>query len=70
MAARAKRRSRSTRGRSRRWLLLGAGVLIGTGAAWLLVRGTSQRPWSEIDAGSRAQLERVLEQADREEALR
>jgi hypothetical protein len=45
-------------------------VAIGAGAAWLLVEGASQRPWSDIDAGSRAQLERVLEQADREEALR
>jgi hypothetical protein len=45
-------------------------VAIGAGAAWLLVEGGRQRPWSDIDAGSRAQLERVLEQADREEALR
>jgi len=70
MAARAKRRSRTTRGRSRRWLLLGAGAAIGAGAVWLLVRDAGQRPWSEIDPGSRAELERVLERADREEGLR
>jgi hypothetical protein len=45
-------------------------VAIGAGAVWLLVDGARQRPWSDIDAGSRAELERVLERADREEALR
>ena len=70
MAARAKHRSRTTRGRSRRWLLLGAGVAIGAGAVWLWIRDARHAPMSEIDAASRAQLERVLEQADREEAVR
>ena len=69
MAARAKHRSRTNRGRSRRWLLLGAGVAIGVGV-WLWIRDARHAPMSEIDAASRAQLERVLEQADREEAVR
>jgi hypothetical protein len=45
-------------------------VAIAAGAGWLLVEGAGQRPWSEIDPASRAELERVLEQADRAEARR
>jgi hypothetical protein len=45
-------------------------VAIGVGAVWLLARDGSQRPWSDIDSASRAELERVLERADRQEGVR
>jgi hypothetical protein len=40
------------------------------GAVWLWVRDARHAPMSEIDAASRAQLERVLEQADRDGTVR
>jgi hypothetical protein len=44
-------------------------VALGVGV-WLWIRDARHAPMSEIDAASRAQLERVLERADREEAVR
>jgi hypothetical protein len=66
MASRAKRGSSKARARPRRWLALGLGLLIVAGALYVLVRGRDERPLGEIDAASRAQLERVLEQAEAE----
>jgi hypothetical protein len=40
------------------------------GAVWLWGRDARHAPMSEIDAASRAQLERVLEQADRDGTVR
>ena len=59
-----------------RWLLLVLGLAIAAGALFALVRGDSPRlpaaggspPLDQIDADSRARLEQVLRDAEREEA--
>jgi hypothetical protein len=60
----------------KRWLALAVGLaLIGAGA-WFLLRGParvapeSSAPHAEIDDASRAALDRVLREAEREEAKR
>lgn len=65
MASRAKRGSRKSR-RPRRWLALGVGLLACAGALWALFGASQPPPLGEIDAASRAQLDRVLERAERE----
>ena len=58
----------------RRWLALAIGLAIAATALYLLAAGEPLRPVAagppggEIDADSRARLERVLEEADRAEA--
>ena len=61
-----------------RWLLLVLGLAIAAAALFALVSGEAPRlpeagdspPLGEIDADSRARLEQVLRDADREEAAR
>jgi hypothetical protein len=61
-----------------RWLLLVLGLAIAAAALFALVSGEAPRlpvaggspPLDEIDAESRARLERVLRDAEREEATR
>ena len=65
MASRSKRRPRA-RAQSRRWLMLGFALVMAAGALWMLVAGDRGTPLAEIDAASRAKLERVLEQSERE----
>ena len=60
----------------KRWLALALGLALIGGAAWLLLRGPtrvapkSAAPHAEIDDASRAALERVLREAERDEAKR
>ncbi len=50
-----------------RWLLLVLGLAIGVAGLVALARDSkTDPPLDEIDAASRARLERVLEEADRE----
>jgi len=65
MASRSKRRPRA-RAQPRRWLVLGLALLTAAGALWMLVAGAPDTPLAEIDAASRAKLERVLEKSERE----
>jgi len=50
----------------KRWLALGLGLLIAAFALYLLASSGGDEPSGDIDAASRARLERVLEQAERE----
>ena len=65
MASRSKPRTRA-RAQPRRWLVLGLALLAAAGALWMLVAGEPDTPLGEIDAASRAKLERVLEQSEGE----
>jgi hypothetical protein len=51
-----------------RWLVLFLGLAIAAGAVYLLAAGVEGdgAPQDDIDASSRARMERVLQQADRE----
>ena len=51
-----------------RWLVLFLGLAIAAGAVYLLAAGVEGdvAPQDAIDASSRARMERVLQQADRE----
>ena len=51
-----------------RWLVLFLGLAIAAGAVYLLAAGVEGdgAPQDGIDASSRARMERVLQQADRE----
>jgi len=54
-----------------RWLVLFLGLAIAAGAVYLLAAGvegvkSDRAPQDDIDASSRARMERVLQQADRE----
>ena len=49
----------------KRWLALGLGFLIAAVALYLIASSGRDAPSGEIDADSRARLERVLEEADR-----
>ncbi|MBW2269863.1 MAG: hypothetical protein JRH16_14920 [Deltaproteobacteria bacterium] len=64
MSARTQRRSRRAAKRPRRWLALAFGLVACGVAFWVLLDGGSEPPLGEIDAASRAELERVLERAD------
>ena len=66
MATRAKRGSRRSRPRPRRWLALCLGLAACGGAAWALLRSPAGEPLGEIGVDSREELHRVLERADRE----
>ncbi len=50
----------------KRWLALALGLVIVALALYVLASNGSDSPSAEIDAASRARLEHVLEQADRE----
>jgi hypothetical protein len=62
----------------KRWLLLVLGLAVAAAGLFALVGGdafhlpvaSGPPPMEEIDAGSRARLEQVLRDADREEAQR
>ncbi len=59
----------------KRWLALAVGLALIGGVAWFLWRGPapaseSSAPHAEIDEASRAALERVLREAERDEAKR
>ena len=64
MAARSKRRPARAAKAPKRWLLLVFALALGAGAFWALLRG--EAPLDRHDAHSRARLERVLEESDRE----
>ena len=51
-----------------RWLVLFLGLAIAAGAVYLLAAGVEgeRAPQDDIDASSRARMERVLREADRE----
>jgi hypothetical protein len=49
----------------KRWLALGLGLLIAALALYVVAWSGGDPPSGEIDAASRARLERVLEEADR-----
>jgi hypothetical protein len=49
----------------KRWLALGLGFLIVAVALYVIASSGGDAPSGEIDAESRARLERVLEEADR-----
>ena len=49
----------------KRWLALGLGFVIAAVALYVLASSGGDSPLGEIDAASRARLERVLEEADR-----
>lgn len=66
MAARTKRRTRGAQRRPRRWLALALGLGLAGLAAWFLVGTAEQAPLGDIDAASRAELERVLETAEQD----
>ena len=46
--------------------MLGFALVMAAGALWMLVAGDRDTPLAEIDAASRAKLERVLEQSEGE----
>ena len=50
----------------KRWLALALGLVIAALALYVLASSGGDEPSGEIDAASRARLERVLEEADRE----
>ena len=50
----------------KRWLALALGLAIAGLALYVLVSSGGDGPSADIDAASRARLERVLEEADRE----
>ena len=50
----------------KRWLALALGLVIAALALYVLASSGGDSPSGEIDAVSRARLERVLEEADRE----
>ena len=54
----------------KRWLALGLGFLIAGVALYVIASSGGDAPPGEIDADSRARLERVLEEADRRAAGR
>ena len=54
----------------KRWLALALGLLIAALALYVLASSGGDEPSGEIDAASRARLERVLEEADREAGRR
>lgn len=66
MAAKTQRRTKGAPSRSRRWLVLVCGLALAALAGWFLVGTADQAPLGDIDAASRAELERVLERAERE----
>jgi hypothetical protein len=49
----------------KRWLALALGLVIAALALYVLASSGGDGPSGEIDAASRARLERVLEEADR-----
>ena len=69
---------RDEEARVTRWLLLVLGLAVAAAGLFALVKGDAVRlpvasgppPMEEIDADSRARLEQVLRDADREEAQR
>ncbi len=66
MAAKTKRRTRGAQSRPRRWLVFAIGLGLASLAGWFLLGTAEEAPLGKIDAASRAELERVLEQADQE----
>jgi hypothetical protein len=54
----------------KRWLALVLGLVIAALALYVLASSGGDRPSGDIDAASRARLERVLEQAEREAGRR
>jgi len=54
----------------KRWHALALGLVVAALALYVLASSGGDSPSGEIDAASRARLERVLEQADREAAGR
>jgi hypothetical protein len=54
----------------KRWLALALGLVIAALALYVLASSGGDEPAGRIDAASRARLERVLEEADREAVRR
>lgn len=61
------RRARKASRPSRRWLQLLVGLALFATALYALATYDDEEPMGQIDAASRARLEQVLEQADRED---
>ena len=67
MPSRTKRRPRRAAKRPKRWLAVVFALAVGAGAFWALLGGDGE-PLGRIDAASRAELDRVLQEADGEAA--
>ncbi len=65
MPQKRRRASKAPRSRSRRWVVLIAGLAIFAGALYVLGGERGEPAPGEIGAASRARLERVLEREDR-----
>ena len=65
MAQKHRARKAPSRSRPRPWVAAAIGLALFAGAVWVLAGGGAAPPMGEIGADSRAELERVLERADR-----